>query len=454
MLARRGWLEESAPNGAFARFLIRGKHLPMLILRDIQREAHVHGDLLMLPVDARQHRLRGRLLSLIAWLRAAPTLCTTCQFIAKADDDTHIVLPDYVRALRLVRGRLGDVPSLLGFVQWHTWNTRAFMHHSYFGTYDHGALRESQMAIDYYSGRATRRPLDAGTLKALSRCKPGGVLTGCGWCPAAAECDGPFPFATGWLVTLSRSLGATLLSSAAVEEEVQRASAVNRTRWGPPMLEDIWLGSVLHRLVSCRGTSPQTPLTIVALAESYVFNGDWHTGRGIEFNTTMLFHNKHELPLVAAHARATHARARPELQCGGDAQLFGYREGTGKVQGRYREGTGKAPVTPGGDAQLFGYTKDRLRAHRRYLDDAQCTSRRRWCSLVEPSHLVPPARRWVDTTARINRAHALGEAELQQLEEYRNSVVRRRQDYVAALAGSSGPLGELGRVPHGDSLEA
>ena len=78
-------------------------------------------------MSAKYHRLRGRLYSLHSWLRLASSVCPTCQWVCKADDDTAVLTADFVKALRLVNSRLGsgDAANIfVGHYSWHTWNTK------------------------------------------------------------------------------------------------------------------------------------------------------------------------------------------------------------------------------------------------------------------------------------------------------------------------------------------
>ena len=81
-------------------------------------------------------------------------------------------------------------------------------------------------------------------------CVPGvSCATGpqrCRYCTRRADCTGPFPFAAGWLVTLSGSLVDELLATKLFAEEEARVRALRRG-WGAVLLEDVWLGSLMHR---------------------------------------------------------------------------------------------------------------------------------------------------------------------------------------------------------------
>ena len=476
-IARASWVENALQSGVLVRFLIRHLQLPRTTQERLKAEHRRHRDILSLPVSAKYHRLRGRLYSLHSWLRLASSVCPTCQWVCKADDDTAVLTADFVKALRLVNSRLGsgDAANIfVGHYSWHTWNTKEFMHHSFYGTYTSRTQAESRRAIEHFAGGGPRhRHRSSSTVgaqastekeklqRALERCTPGGPLTGCAWCPTAAECSGPFPFAVGWLFALSARLATELVTSEQLTSDLRRLSHVNRS-WGPPALEDVWLGSLLHRRF-CRagdiggGNAAQgrTPaLTYVSLASAYVFNGGWHTGRGLEFNTTFIFHNKHELPLIHAHARATHAPARPALQCADDDQSDSGGSAR-RLQRRTRRRDGlsrdRGSATSGG-IQSTMYARAEARQHRHYARDSGCGGARlatTWCSLIEPRYLRPPAMRFHEASLRINRvSRPLSPAEASAVDQYHRTVTQARLAFRAELQASGMGDSELARTDY------
>lgn len=130
-IARSTWLRRAPEAAVFVRFLLRSARLPKSTRRELDLEQRANGDILFLNVDATQHRLRGRLLALVSWLKLAKLICPPCSFIGKADDDTFVDTASLSAALALVRLRLGSTHVLAGHMRWHTWNTRWFMHHTY-----------------------------------------------------------------------------------------------------------------------------------------------------------------------------------------------------------------------------------------------------------------------------------------------------------------------------------
>ena len=234
-IARESWVREAGASGLYVRFLLRAGGLPATVRLGLGNEQRRHADMLFLNVPASEHRLRGRILALRGWLRLARLVCPVCQWIAKADDDTHLVPSSLVSALDTVVAKLGrSTPVLAGHFQWHTWNTRWYMHHTFFSGYGKHTIREARRGIRYFRRASGGTAPDAEASdtalgKALARCKPGGPLTGCAWCPTADECTGPFPFPVGWLILMSSTLARSLASLADVKSEVERSASANRS---------------------------------------------------------------------------------------------------------------------------------------------------------------------------------------------------------------------------------
>ena len=96
-------------------------------------------------------------------------------------------------------------------------------------------------------------------------------------------------------------------------------------------------------------------------------------------NTSFIYHNKHELPLIAQHVRQVHTPPRPVLQC------------THEVAGNGRQANGDS----------LAYVAIKARMHMHYTTDASCAAGHTWCSLVERRYLLPPSRKVYDHNARI-----------------------------------------------------
>ena len=399
-----------------AKFLIRSIGLPPAVLARLKGEENEHADMVWQQIDASEHRLRGRVLALWHWLSDALDICPAAQWVSKADDDVYIVVPDWEAQLRLLHS-LGRRRVVHGNLAWSTWNTRQFMHHTWFPLCkplscqpnsqekmpfprfcpdsqtptladSKLARTEWRRAADYFAGDQSR----ANTpwlRKAMTRCKPGGVLRGCSFCPTVAECSGPFPYPTGWLFSLSRELAKDLSALREVSADIRRAMQVNRTLWGPPMLEDVWLGSLLHRFLG------QAPLTFAAMGQDFYFNGGWHTGKGMEFNTTIVYHNKHELPLIQRHVELSHSAGKPILQCSGPQEA----------------------------ESLLPVVRHEKNAFQLYFTDHHFEEHE-WCSLLDVRNLGP-RKRFHDRRARVNlEARELTPEERRLVDDHRKRSVQ------------------------------
>ena len=210
--ARSTWFEALRHT---SRFLIRSRGLPKVTRARLEQEQTEHGDMLFLPVDAHQHRQKGRIFAFHAWLRLSIVVCPACVWVCKADDDVFIENRTS-EALQLMGNRGLGRADTGGLLLWHTWNTRWFMHHTFF--HDRAAAhlkRHAGQSTFLGAGRLAQHCVVGNTAlqRALRRCTPGGPLTGCGQCNRADECSGPFPFAVGWLFVMSAPLAVRLRQS-------------------------------------------------------------------------------------------------------------------------------------------------------------------------------------------------------------------------------------------------
>jgi len=303
------------------RFLIRAGGLHPDMLAEAKREQDEHGDMTFLPV-ASEHGSppqRGRVLTLHAWTRRATAVCPTARWVSKADDDVYIVTVDWEAQLRMIAAGREGRAMVHGKVVWHNWNVEHFVPHSFDYSYNPDNWRR---VIDYLGGDESRARFPD-ERRRFELCRTHGARQ-CEWCPAEAECTGPFPFPTGWLLTMSAPLARALAGSSAVEAEVARAERLNRS-WGGPLLEDVWLGSVVHRLLA------DMPVLWVQMDFAHQFNGDWPAvcraekrarSCGYEFNTTVVYHNKRTRKVhahVAGEAGA-HVPPQPALKCTASAK--------------------------------------------------------------------------------------------------------------------------------------
>lgn len=377
LAARTTWLP-TLQNYCTARFLVRAGSLRAGKRRSLMKEPNsTAGDLLRLPVSAHAER-DGRILTLLAWFRMAPAICPSARWVAKSDDDTYVHAPSWTAHLRAIDASR-DVGSLtvFGAIFWHTWNTLHFMGHSFDWTYNPS---EARRAIDYLEGGDTSRAPNSGYRDVLERCRREGA-GGCGWCPVAANCSGPYPFASGWLISLSAELAWRLAASPSVHlEEHAARRAAQGPDWGKPMFEDMWLGSAIDRFVR------DAPVTFVSSvhttpSHAYFLNGEYERARGGRVgwvNTTFVFHNPHFRRIQKQLQRA-HEATRPLVRCGGraDPKLRRMFEG-------YAADLASVSASDAGEVARGGAWRQRARkgvAQRRAVGDE--TPLRSCCSIDE-----------------------------------------------------------------------
>tara|TARA_B110001452_G_C15219688_1_gene422825 strand:+ start:34 stop:1218 length:1185 start_codon:yes stop_codon:yes gene_type:complete len=358
--ARQTWMTAAnVGSTVVVRFLVRALGLEPTVLAEAQQEHAVHKDVLMLPVASghTDQPPRGRVLTLHAWMKSATTVCPTARWVCKADDDVYIVTVDWEAQLRLIRPLRENSAIMHGKIVWHNWNVDSFMPHSFDYSYNWDHWRR---VIDYLGGNA-RRARGEEERKRFEVCRKQGARR-CEWCTTEAECTGPFPFVTGWLITMSAPLAQALANSSAVEAEVERAQRLSRN-WGPPILEDVWLGSVVHRMLADR------PVLFVQMDFAHQFNGDWPSvceaekrarNCGFEFNTTIVYHNK-RTRMVHKHVTqeaGAHVPPQPALKCAASSEV------------KYLNG------------QIGNFAE--------YVRRAQRPRGSGLCVLLEPRFLVPP----------------------------------------------------------------
>ena len=146
----------------------------------------------------------------------------------------------------------------------------------------------------------------------------------------ARDCRGPFPFASGWLISLSAVLARKVAHSQAADNDVRRMLKHLQRNW--TVLEDIWLGYMLHNRAR-DGASFGDRVTWVGTEHGDVFNGV-NAGRVFAspsraFPTTYVYHHP-ALAEAHSHAMASHVPPRPELQCTRGASSSGLAAGEGK----------------------------------------------------------------------------------------------------------------------------
>lgn len=167
----------------------------------------------------------------------------TARFVAKMDDDAYVHVPDLLVMLRTLMRTTSHTPfTYFGSLSWFHWYPAIFERSGFGYTFDEA----------YWQGRFCRN-----ASAAAKRCRN----AGCG------ACIGPFPFASGFLIVLSTPLTAELASSYGLQRDLEllqvKSKIVSRSgRKQGKLMEDIWLGSLIHRF------PPSRPVRYVALSEA------------------------------------------------------------------------------------------------------------------------------------------------------------------------------------------
>ena len=102
---RDTWLRYSnvgATGPLLAKFVVRSQHAPATLRSLLDTEQRSHGDIVEVGVPHNETRLRGPVLSMMAWFAYAADTFPSARFIAKADDDVYVQAPHFERMLRSV----------------------------------------------------------------------------------------------------------------------------------------------------------------------------------------------------------------------------------------------------------------------------------------------------------------------------------------------------------------
>mmetsp|Transcript_24273 Transcript_24273/g.74123 ORF Transcript_24273/g.74123 Transcript_24273/m.74123 type:complete len:345 (+) Transcript_24273:546-1580(+) len=140
-------------------------------------------------------------------------------------------------------------------------------------------------------------------------------------CPDCGKCDGPFPFASGFLIIVGQDLALEITRSSILADDVRRLSTARsiRSKSGRPasfVMEDIWLGSVVHRMNRARQLPwPVLYLTMRSHAYGRRVNVHFVDGWGLKVTpVAMLIHLRNKLieRFLAVHDFMT----KPSVWCG------------------------------------------------------------------------------------------------------------------------------------------
>ena len=297
------------PACAFSvEFVVRTGGASDAMSKLLQTEHQEYSDLLRVPtIPWNETRLRGPVLSVAAWFSHAAVAHADALFIAKLDDDAYVHAPGLEALLRKARIAAPNPDAIyLGAMSWFHWFPNIFERSGFGWTY----------TMAWHLGLSCRNA----TL-AEERC----LHKGCG------RCEGPFPFASGYLAVLSTPLVLALVAAdgLALRDDVPRLRAASGliTRTGgvmPKVMEDIWLGSLFHR------QPPSRPMTFVALSErddNTLVSDGW----GLKVTkSSLIVHVKNHMPgrqlerFLAIHAfkRASFCNEPLAVRCAVGCRAF------------------------------------------------------------------------------------------------------------------------------------
>ena len=251
----------------------------------LDAEAVSAGDLVVLQTGV-SGRVWSPLHTTFRWLQYAASTAPflEAQYVAKMDDDVYLVVPELVGHLRQMRAVPHTSPSgnvYYGMFYWTSYTPADFMHRG--STYDMLTANRASAA-----------------------------------CIRSAACEGSFPFTTGSMQLLSRSLARTLASAPATAAHIETSrSMVNMPR-RTPAFEDVWMGYALYALLPA-----VTNITLVGI-DRYNYYFDQRTKPTMK-NTTMLVHfatktkeSQLALRIHAAHnfSMRQHCASSGTLGCG------------------------------------------------------------------------------------------------------------------------------------------
>ena len=235
---RASWLRwpAVASGQVVARFATRCLGAPAWLAEVLRVETRRFADITCLNVQYNETRLRGPVLMLAAWLAHAPRAFPTVGYVAKVDDDSYVHIPRLVQLLRAVHAPHRLV--YLGKLSWFHWLPRIF-EHAGFGF---------ERTLANRAGSACRN-------SSSSMAQQYGA------------CEGPFPFASGYLIVVSTAMADALTASPGLQADVARlAQAPTESlrklngKQQKAIMEDAWLASIPYRF-------PLGPVSYLTLGE-------------------------------------------------------------------------------------------------------------------------------------------------------------------------------------------
>ena len=280
-LLRATWLRHpNIGHTVTAHFVVRSKGAPELLLKQFDYEDRKYHDLVLLPeVRWNESRLRGPILSLIGWFAAASSMAIfrTVKYIAKVDDDSYV---HTVAMERVLRHAFADLPHervYSGVLTYFNWFTKLFDRGGFgwncaLTPIKHVPVNpcEPCFLVDLACAMCAVNQAIGYTFNCLNESI---IAQACGR-DDCGGCVGPFPFASGFWIILSRTLASELASSRGVHGDLTVLEAMTHpiTHLGREhrvIFEDIWLGSMVSRMAM-----PLRPLSIVSLTRNLVSDLD------------------------------------------------------------------------------------------------------------------------------------------------------------------------------------
>lgn len=248
---RESWMTFRSPTTVTIEFVLRCGGLPAR--HALRREA----DVLCSPVPHTEGRLRGPLLAMLWWFEYAAN--SNASFIAKADDDVYVHVPDLLRIFRAIPP---DVASLA-----------YFGFHGFYSLVVNGTdHRFAAWADNHANALAVQR-----AQRFAQRCHE-----------PHTTCYGPFPMACGPFVALGSSAVRALLRAPHYRSERERLLRLPRET-SRPVLDDAWLGAALWRLV---GQSAALHVFSLATAWGRIYAD---TAGFVVSRSVTIFHNRHKM---------------------------------------------------------------------------------------------------------------------------------------------------------------
>ena len=262
---RKTWIgvaqKQSNPLSlVYARFVVRcGARMysstPYSPSEALLGENATHGDIVCTDIAEDAGKLKGPSLLVLAWYDHALRVQPRSRFIATADDDAYVHLAPggILDILRALPSSASSGRSYIGAMHGWTFN-----------------------ATEYRFKRF-------------------------GWSGTGDEREGPFPFATGAFMCVSRGLASQIFS--ATREEVRRVEALPPKH--PVFYQDPFIGQAIYRLV-LPNYERLSPIDVYDL-DPFSFDSD-----GFRIPTgTLIWHNRHK---VACRVRCIGEYQRP-TQC-------------------------------------------------------------------------------------------------------------------------------------------